>query len=222
MGIWKGWACFLPPDREEQGLIRASMRCGLTCIKWLRRKDSSLVSNHKRSPLYMYMYMSVPDPEQLVLRRNPGWKCKNSSHAQTLQNLLREGKFSLIPPAFLCLQQLPTFPPGRTKRFTVGQSKSQSKPWLRGSGTSIKPEMKKSQRRRRQLPGKSHRLLRYRALGCIYDCVIINIAYISSLLYLFSTRQPMIQAMATAPSPLISHTWLSPETCRYICNIGPC
>lgn len=33
----------------------------------------------------------------------------------------------------------------------------------------------------------------------------------------FSTRQPMIQAMATAHSPSISHTWLSPETCRYIC-----
>lgn len=33
----------------------------------------------------------------------------------------------------------------------------------------------------------------------------------------------MIQAMATAPSPLISRTWLYPETCRYICKspIGP-
>lgn len=27
----------------------------------------------------------------------------------------------------------------------------------------------------------------------------------------------MIQAMATAHSPSTSHTWLSPETCRYIC-----
>lgn len=28
----------------------------------------------------------------------------------------------------------------------------------------------------------------------------------------------MIQAMATAHSLLISHIWLSPETCRYICE----
>lgn len=28
----------------------------------------------------------------------------------------------------------------------------------------------------------------------------------------------MIQAMAIAHSPLISHIWLSPETCRYICK----
>lgn len=34
----------------------------------------------------------------------------------------------------------------------------------------------------------------------------------------FSTRQPTIQAMATPHNPLISHIWLSPETCRYICK----
>uniref|UniRef100_H3CXC1 Ryanodine receptor 1 n=1 Tax=Tetraodon nigroviridis TaxID=99883 RepID=H3CXC1_TETNG len=42
-----------------------------------------------------------------------------------------------------------------------------------------------------------------------------NISYIllNTLDIFFSPRQPMIQAMATAHSPSISHIWLSPETC---------
>lgn len=47
-----------------------------------------------------------------------------------------------------------------------------------------------------------------------------NSSYIllNTLDIFFSPRQPMIQAMATAHSPSISHIWLSPETCRYICK----
>lgn len=103
------------------------------------------------------------DPEQLVIWRGAGWKCKNTPDAPSIQDLLREGGPIIHhPPASSSLfsPQLPCLCCSRTRRSTAGQSRSPSRPWSPGSGTSIKPERKRSRTKRKQPPGRFRKLLR--------------------------------------------------------------
>lgn len=119
----------------------------------------------------IHVCVAFSDPEQLVIRWDAGWKCKNTPDAPAVQNLLREGRSTISFCIFLCVFFSPS-PPffdhpdywcSRTRRSTAGQSRSPSKPWSPGSGTSIKPERKRSPTRRKQPRGRSHKLLRYKS-----------------------------------------------------------